>query len=80
MMLCALALSLSLRPNSSLLFQVDNTKLLRVILQTLYAEYNKGMTKTETKNTFTKLQQIKQHTPPKQKAAEFIKVRKLSPW
>ena len=62
--------------DSGIVEWVDNTKLLRVILQGLYAEYKKGMTKTETKNTFAKLQQIKQHTLAKQKPAEFIKLFK----
>ncbi|KAL5253637.1 hypothetical protein ACHWQZ_G013417 [Mnemiopsis leidyi] len=62
--------------DSGIVEWVDNTKLLRVILQGLYAECNMGMTKTETKNTFAKLQQIKQHTPTKQKREEFIKLFK----
>ena len=59
-------------------WQVDNTKLLRTILQHLYAEYKKGMTKTETKNLFNRLQQIKQAPPSKTrngKNVEFIEVR-----
>ena len=61
--------------------QVDNTKLLRNILQLLYAEYKKGMTKHETKSIYNKLMSIKQNPATKMKNGknlEFIDVSDLS--
>ena len=56
-------------------FQVDNTKLLRVILQGLYAEYKMGMTKSETLSTSKKLSAIRQNSNQVAKNAEFVDVR-----